>query len=112
MNEGCKQTCKETPSPKKTCTSPPEVKKKEGLPSWKTSTEGTAAEDSLGSSPSPKAKRRLDMDDGELTKLRKKIEVFRKLVKRFDDVIAEIQVLEEEETEIKEPEHEPAEKEN
>jgi len=88
--------CKETPPPKNTCTSPPEVKKKTDLPSWKTSTEGTAAEDSLCSSPSPKAKRRLDMDDVEMTKLRKKVEVFRKLVKTYDDTIAEIKLLEEE----------------
>jgi hypothetical protein len=36
------------------------------------------------------------MDDVEMTKLRKKVEVFRKLVKTYDDTIAEIKLLEEE----------------
>ena len=93
-----------TPSPVTTCSSPPAVRKKAGLPTWKTSTEGSTAEESRCLSPTPGVKRRLDMEDGEFTGLRTKIEMFRKLVKRFDDVIAELNVLQEEEPEIKEPE--------
>ena len=91
-----------TPSSVTTCSSPPAVRKKAGLPTWKTPAEGTTAEESL--SPTAGVKRRLDMEDGEFTGLRTKIEMFRKLVNRFDDVIAELNVLQEEEPEIKEPE--------